>query len=91
MPTLPGDGSTVVFPAPDLPAMVMGPSVPDTVTLVPVAGPKGDKGDPGSLDDLTTVQDMIDTSVNTHIVAPLPHPAYDDIVDLRLVFENGLI
>jgi hypothetical protein len=58
---------------------------------VPARGPAGPKGDPGDLDDLTVVEDMIDTAVTTHVQAPEPHPAYDDLQDLRLIFENGLI
>jgi len=26
-----------------------------------------------------------------HIVAPTPHPAYDDIPSLTVLFENGLV
>lgn len=26
-----------------------------------------------------------------HIASPTPHPAYDNMASLRLVFENGLI
>lgn len=90
--SLPGDGTTVVFTSPDLPSIVMADPVPDTVSLVPVAGPKGDKGDPGSLDDLAVVQNMIDASVSSHINDPEPHPAYDvDMPSLVLLFENGLL
>lgn len=36
-------------------------------------------------------QDLIDNSLGDHIVAPLPHPAYDDIPSLTLLFENRLV
>lgn len=29
--------------------------------------------------------------VQEHVVAPLPHPVYDDMVDLTLLFQNGLV
>lgn len=29
--------------------------------------------------------------LNAHEQAPTPHPAYDDMVSLRLLFENGLV
>lgn len=72
---------------PNRPVYTFEPPRSDIVVL-PVPGPPGP---PGSLDDLTTVQNMIDTSVTTHINSPAPHPAYDDIQDLTLVFENGLV
>jgi hypothetical protein len=31
-----------------------------------------------------------DLALQTHVQAPLPHPAYDDIPSLKLLFENGL-
>ena len=37
------------------------------------------------------IQAMIDTSVNAHVADLTPHPAYDDIQSLQLVFENGLV
>jgi hypothetical protein len=37
------------------------------------------------------IQEMIDESVDTHVNAPLPHPAYDDLPSMKLIFENGLI
>lgn len=32
-----------------------------------------------------------DAVLAPHIAAPEPHPAYDDLPSLRLLFENGLI
>jgi hypothetical protein len=32
-----------------------------------------------------------DAAVNAHINSSNPHPAYDDIPSLKLLFENGLI
>lgn len=31
------------------------------------------------------------TNLNAHIIDPTPHPAYDDVADLVVQFENGLI
>jgi len=84
---LPGE---VEVKPPALPSIAMAAPSSNTV-VVPVSGPKGEKGDPGSVDDLEAIQEMIDDTVTVHVNAPLPHPAYDDIIDLTLVFENGLI
>ncbi|GJF04975.1 hypothetical protein [Pseudonocardia sp. D17] len=32
-----------------------------------------------------------DAVLAPHVAAPAPHPAYDDLPSLRLLFENGLI
>lgn len=32
-----------------------------------------------------------DAVLAPHIAAPLPHPAYDDLPSLTLLFENGLV
>jgi hypothetical protein len=83
--------SVVVVVPPVLPQIRMAPPAPRTTVLVPVLGPKGDKGDPGAVDDMAAVQGMIDGSIATHVQAAEPHPAYDEMPSLRLVFENGLI
>lgn len=51
-------------------------------------GPPGVKGDQGEagLDSGTVVEAMMIAHVNS----PSPHPAYDDIPSLVLLFENGL-
>ena len=42
--------------------------------------------------DLDAVQDLIDTSVATHVQATEPHPAYDtDAPTFSLIFQNGLV
>ena len=43
-------------------------------------GPRGPQGEPGA-----GTADLI-----AHIVDLTPHPAYDDLPSLRLLFENGL-
>ena len=49
-------------------------------------GPKGEKGDPGNVYGL----DQMETLLGSHIVDTTPHPAYDDSMDLVLLFENGV-
>lgn len=46
---------------------------------------------PGSGTDMVAVQVMIDAAVAEHVQADLPHPAYDDLPSLRVLFENGLV
>lgn len=61
-----------------------------SVKIIP-AGPqgppgvKGDKGEDG-LDSGAVVEAMMIAHVNS----PTPHPAYDDIPDLKTHLENGL-
>ena len=81
---------TVVTP-PALPPIRMAPPATTAAALVPVRGPRGPKGDPGSNQDMEAIQDLIDTTVTGHVQAPEPHPAYDDLPSLTLLFENGLI
>lgn len=45
-------------------------------------GAKGDKGDPGLSGD---------ESMIVHVLDPTPHPAYDDMPSLVLLFENALL
>jgi hypothetical protein len=59
--------------------------------LVPVVGPRGPKGDPGSSQDMEAIGELIDGAVTEHVTDYEPHPAYDDLPSLRLLFENGLI
>lgn len=56
---------------------------PVSVTVIPAGpqGPPGVEGPPGiDADEL-----LLD-----HVVDPEPHPAYDDIPNLVIHFENGL-
>lgn len=64
---------------------------PQSVTVVPsgsigppgVAGPEG----PAGVDADTQVEELM----YGHINDPTPHPAYDDMPDLTILLENGLI
>jgi hypothetical protein len=38
-----------------------------------------------------SVDTAIATAMQTHVQAPLPHPVYDDMPALTLLFENGLM
>jgi hypothetical protein len=44
----------------------------------------------GGLDE-TEVQAIVDDSIEVHVVTPEPHPAYDDLPSLTLIFQNGLV
>lgn len=48
-------------------------------------GPAGVRGLPGPPDTSAL------TALETHEQSSLPHHAYDDIVSLTLLFENGLV
>ena len=57
-----------------------------TPTPVYVPGPTV-----GSSAGVEVIQEMIDDTVEVHVQAPEPHPAYDDMLDLTLIFENGIV
>lgn len=40
---------------------------------------------------LASLQADATDQIEAHITNPTPHPAYDDIASLTLLFENGLI
>jgi hypothetical protein len=76
---------------PSTPEVAVAPSTSELL-VIPVAGPRGERGPVGPAgDDSVAVQQLIDTAVNTHVANPEPHPVYDDMLDLTLIFENGLI
>jgi len=82
--------------APDisLPGTVHVVPPPSAVHVVPVAGPPGPPGADGSVVggiSAAAAQELIDDSITVHEIDPTPHPAYDDLPSLRLLFENGLI
>lgn len=81
-------GTVVRVAPPALPTVTVAPPSSSSV-VVPVQGPPGPTGPTGG--DPAVVQGMIDTAVQTHVVAPEPHPAYDDIPSLVLLFENRLV
>ena len=41
--------------------------------------------------DAEKVAAIVEPIMTAHINAPEPHPAYDDMPSLTLLFENGLI
>jgi hypothetical protein len=52
-------------------------------------GPPGLPGPPGAPgEDANT---SVATVMNSHVISSTPHPAYDDIPDLTLLLENGLL
>jgi hypothetical protein len=49
-------------------------------------GVMGPQGPPG-----VDAQTNVETAINSHINSPTPHPVYDDIPDLTILLENGLL
>jgi len=66
---------------------ITAPAPTSTVHIVPTAGPRGLPGADGAATDIGVVAEMI----QEHVVDPEPHPAYDDIPSLVLLFENRLV
>lgn len=52
-------------------------------------GPVGDRGPDGIPAEDTSL--LIDDKILNHSNSNTPHQVYDDLIDLALVFENGLI
>lgn len=82
---------TVVVLEPPLPEIrvVLEPPLPETrveVAAVGLVGPPGPQGLPGLSGDGEGA-----ALLQAHINDPAPHPAYDTIPNLTLIFENGLI
>lgn len=86
-------------PGEDDPPPALGePDTPTGVPLVYVRDPATgeyalvpyDASSSGDL-DLAAARAYTDEAVATHRAAALPHPAYDDIPSLRLIYENGLV
>lgn len=70
-----------------------------TVAVTKVVGPRGPAGPPGSVGNseevgnavTTFLEENTDVILAPHINAPEPHPSYDDMPSLTLLFENGLL
>jgi hypothetical protein len=86
-----GAGVRVRVAPPVLPRIEVARPSPNAAVLVPVAGPRGPKGDPAPSQDLDVFRELVDTAVTVHVLDPEPHPAYDDGPSLTILFENGLI
>lgn len=42
-------------------------------------------------DRVAAAPDPAMDAIEAHLIDPTPHPVYDDMLDLTLLFENGLI
>lgn len=60
------------------------------ITQVPGVGPQGEQGPAGS-SGVGAVDHEARDMIALHLVDPTPHPPYDDMPSLTLIFENGLI
>ncbi|GAY12022.1 hypothetical protein [Pseudonocardia sp. N23] len=96
-PILPGEQVIVVEiggGSDAVPVFVPGTAVGGASRLDDLLDVDAPAGSPGLLerqDDGRVHPVSRDDVLAPHIVAPEPHPAYDDLPDLRLIFENGLI
>lgn len=60
------------------------------LTQTPGVGPPGPAGPPGE-SGVGAVDFEARDMISLHLIDVTPHPVYDDIPDLVLLFENGLI
>jgi hypothetical protein len=99
----PGDASTVEIVGSgdgviSVPTPVGDPALAARVGALEVSDAEQDdrllalelSGGGGGIDP-DAVQELIDDTVAVHVAAPEPHPAYDDIPSLTLLFQNGLV
>lgn len=84
--------------APQSPRLRLVPPVPTDLSLTAQRGEPGKSAYQSAVDSgfLGTEQEWVDSIVttddlNAHINDETPHPVYDDIPSLNLLFENGLI
>jgi hypothetical protein len=77
------DGVIVVEPGSEYVVVhdTAAPVIVEVNTAIP--GPVGPRGPAGDAND--------GGALATHIADETPHPAYDDLPSLRLLFENGLV
>lgn len=77
------------------PAVVeVGVEAAPTVVEVIEQGPRGQDGQDGAPGPAGPPGEFAGTPVETfqaHVDSQNPHPAYDDLASLTLLFENGLI
>jgi hypothetical protein len=69
---------------------VSAPSIP-TFTVVPIKGDPGPQGPQGEVGPQGPAGESGTVALETHIDSATPHPVYDDLPSLNLLFENGLI
>lgn len=85
-PPATGEPDPPTYPTPPGPVIF-----PEPATWGQVANLRGPAGPPGE----TTVVGGVTSAfvleqITAHAIDPTPHPAYDDMPDLSLLFENGL-
>ena len=77
------DQADVVVPALPVPTTVVVSTLTPVVTVVVAdvgqPGPPGPAGPSGGV------------ALAAHVLDTAPHPAYDDLPSLALIFENGLV
>lgn len=72
-------------------AGVIAASPPNGGWVQVIVGPRGPEGPEGPGVDEAGVQAIADVAVATHVADATPHPAYDDLPSLTLIFENALV
>lgn len=84
---------TVTVEQPEAPLIVTGlPTLPSGLAVVPVPGPPGTAVLQADRDRIVAqAAEAVTVLLDQHVTDPTPHPAYDDMQSLRLIFENGLV
>lgn len=79
----PGADSTVTVPVYEAEAIA--------IRGVQERGETGSPGPPGPPGPVSSVTGLTQDDLTTHINSPTPHPVYDDMLDLTVLLENGLL
>jgi hypothetical protein len=61
------------------------------ITLVPIKGDPGPQGPQGEVGPQGPPGESGTEALQSHIESSTPHPVYDDLPSLNLLFENGLV
>jgi hypothetical protein len=81
----------VTVDSPEAVRFTSSPPEPTTLVVVPVTGPQGAPGEV-TTDELHTYADQAaEDAVQAHVEDEEPHPPYDDMPSLVLLFENRLV
>lgn len=61
------------------------------ITQIPGVGPAGPAGAQGPAGEAGAIDTVARDAISLHVIDPTPHPVYDDMPDLILIYENGII
>lgn len=77
---------------PEITVVIEDAPAPIEVTVEATAGPVTvELAEVGLVGPIGPPDESTADALATHLIDPTPHPAYDDLPSLTLLFENGLV